>query len=602
MSDYIGGGCHKFGVLFVAGFKHQHRGSAVASLAAALYRWLFYWNAREDQGPPCRPTPRDLSDLTKLKELPALNDAGLSGVGGKDGQPAHLTLSVPLHLSTSEEPEHATWLLAESSWADLFVEPRFLGLARWVWKVSTCLLVLQFFIPMRRHWSRAVKPDAERFWLASGALAVVYAVLMGVAAMLSVLQAALLLAVALAAYLPIPRIDKAVRWVVVHIAAMLGDSYMLAHCPVQFAAMRTQVASDLGWLQERCDKVAVVAHSQGAALAHRVLKEGRYDSCSMKAFITLGQGISKFGVLWRMDWDPRARLGAKISRVLVTTGMACAGLPAAGLVVSHWSNAAFVEAVTDLPWWPLLLAGFACIAGGVIAAMVAIRDHIEEDLLLPGATFTWSDYYASADPVSNGPLPLFLHGAEAQGKHITGKPQLLPTHCQEVYNSGSVTFDHNGYLRNYDELLPSLLNDLVAAAYGNGTNRPELVCPDDVTTSRERRRRWIRGLIAARLAAIALMATLVWADAGRIIKQPVKQLMQLFAVPAEMNTDTTNRILAAALFTAAFYAAAVIVWRAGIRSSAWWFFRKTHFPPVVPGPDPEASAYQDAMPQLSHTT
>jgi hypothetical protein len=30
--------------------------------------------------------------------------------------------------------------------------------------------------------------------------------------------------------LPIPRIDQAVRWVAVKISAVLGDSYMLAHC------------------------------------------------------------------------------------------------------------------------------------------------------------------------------------------------------------------------------------------------------------------------------------------------------------------------------------------------------------------------------------
>jgi hypothetical protein len=234
MSDYTDDSHVKFGVLFVGGFKHQRRGSAVASLAAALYRWLFNWNAREHAGRAERSVP---SDQLAMCDRPVLRDVALSGAGGEDGQPAHLTLSVPLHLSTGKQD--ATWLLAESSWADLFVEPRFLGLARWVWKVSTCLLVLQFLNPMRRHWRPvrcavtklrhrqcADNQDTEpvRRLAADGALAGVYVVLMGVAAMLSVLLAALLLAVALAAYLPIPRIDKAVRWVVAHIAAMLATA------------------------------------------------------------------------------------------------------------------------------------------------------------------------------------------------------------------------------------------------------------------------------------------------------------------------------------------------------------------------------------------
>jgi hypothetical protein len=378
----------EFGVLFVGGFREQLPGSAIALLAAALYRWLFFWNARPDPQPALQPT---------------LSEVVLSSAGGESDQPAHLVLSVPLQLSTGDRDAH--WLLAESSWADLFATPRFLGLARWVWKVSTCMLVLQFVTPMRRHWRAARLARGLWRMLMAGAVAGIYLVLMGVAALLSVLLAAVLLAVALAAYLPIPRIDKAVRWVVVHVSAVLGDSYMLAHCPVQFAAMRTQVAHDLAWLQDRCERVAVVAHSQGAALAHRVLKDGMYHRGGLKAFITLGQGISKFDLLWRLDWDPHAHRKAQRSRVLVTLGMCFAGLPAVGLVVGHWANVALFKSLTSFPWWLLLITvGFAGIGWGVHQAMRAVCDDVEQDFGLPDAAFPWSDYYASADPVSNGPL------------------------------------------------------------------------------------------------------------------------------------------------------------------------------------------------------
>ena len=166
-------------------------------------------------------------------------------------------------------------------------------------------------------------------------MAVSYLGLMAVAAMASVLLSLVLLALAVLEKLPIPRIDKAVRWVAVKISAVLGDSYMLAHCPKQFAAMCTQVARDLRWLQDRCEKVAVVAHSQGAAIAHQVLKDdiGKNNEAvrsGVQAFITVGQGIAKFRLLQRMDWDPNAYRAAWWSRVLVTTGMFLAGLPAIG--------------------------------------------------------------------------------------------------------------------------------------------------------------------------------------------------------------------------------------------------------------------------------
>jgi hypothetical protein len=142
---------------------------------------------------------------------PTLSDTVLSGDVGKADEPAHLTLSVPLHLSTGERD--ARWLIAESSWAGLFRPPQFLGIARWIWKVSTCLLVLQFVIPMRRHWHRSKRRDKP--WhrrLADGLVAPCYLVPMAITAMLSVLLSLLLLALAVAEKFPIPRIDQAVRW------------------------------------------------------------------------------------------------------------------------------------------------------------------------------------------------------------------------------------------------------------------------------------------------------------------------------------------------------------------------------------------------------
>jgi hypothetical protein len=543
----------------------QRPGSAIALFAAALYHWLFYWDAGPD--PDAAATP-------------ALSDAALSGAGDEDGGPAHLMLSAPLRLNTGDRDAH--WLLAESSWAGVFTEPQFLGLARWVWKVSTCLLVLQFVTPMRRHWQAASAEDAEgrkprrRDRATDRALAGIYLLFMGTAAMLSVLLAALLLVVALTAYLPIPRIDQAVRWIVVHTSAMLGDSYMLAHCPVQFAAMRTQVARDLAWLQGRCEKVAVVAHSQGAALAHRVLKDSDYSRDNLKAFITFGQGISKLELLWQLDWNLQARRKAHRSRVLVTSGMACAGLPAVGWVLGHWVHAALVQALTGLPWLlVLLIVGFACIASGVRQAVHAVCDEVERKFSLPQTGFTWNDYYASADPVANGPLVPPRQQHQTGGDNVT----LLPRACDEVYNSASVTFDHNGYLRNQDDFLPRLLNDLVDAAYGDTTDSaqpPELVPRTYIKAASRRRRRLVRWLVTARIAAVALFTALTWTDPGKALEHPMRHLTHLLAAPTAMSSDPAVRVLFAAATTTTAYLAAVAVWQAAIRYSTLHFFHHTN--------------------------
>ena len=276
--------------------------------------------------------------------------------------------------------------------------------------------------------------------------------------------------------LPIPRIDQAVRWVAVKVSAVLGDSYMLAHCPVQFAAMRTKVARDLRWLQDHCDKVAVVAHSQGAAIAHQVLKDDCDQLSNVQAFITIGQGISKLRILQRMDWDPTVSQAARWSRLLVATGMVLAGLPALGLLAHHWTSAPVVKFVLNMPSWLVLLcAGVAIIVIGVRVAMHAVCSDIEEGLALPGAGFWWRDYYASADPVSNGPIISGHDRTSVDDQAAPARPWLLPGPCNQVYNSASILFDHNRYLRNQDQLVSRLMNDLTAAAYGVSPAGPAIV-------------------------------------------------------------------------------------------------------------------------------
>jgi hypothetical protein len=535
----------EFGVLWVAGFAEQRPGTAITAFAGAVYRWLYRWNARP---------------YLRTASPPVLSDTVLASASSVDDAPAHVRLAVPVHLSTGTHD--ARWLLAESSWADLFTPPRFLGVARWIWKVSTCLLVLQFVIPMHRHWNRA-RRSGKSFHrrLADGVIAPCYFVLMAVAATVSVLLSLVLLALAVVEKLPIPRIDQAVRWIAVKVSAVLGDSYMLAHCPVQFAAMRTKVARDLRWLQDHCDKVAVVAHSQGAAIAHQVLKDDCDHLGNVQAFITIGQGISKLRILQRMDWDPRVSRAAWWSRLLVTIGMGLAGLPALSLLARHWIGVTIVKPILNMPTWlALLCAGVVIVATGVHVAMHAVRNDIDKDLALPEADFWWRDYYASADPVSNGPIISTPGQAHADDQAAPAQPWMLPGPCNQVYNSASILFDHNRYLRNQDQMLSRLMNDLAAAAYGDSPADPGIVHEDDLKQAGQRRHRLVLLLIGARILAPVLAAGLWLINLGPLLDKPMNQLADLLAPHIRMG-DGYARFLAATLLTAAIYLAAFIGWR-----------------------------------------
>ena len=581
MGERAGEGRYEFGILFVGGIEHQRPGSAMASFSAALYAWLVDWNYNSGR-PPGSP--------------PVLKDARLSSTGGEDHEPAHLTLEVPLGLS--DRRVHARWLIAESWWPALFTAPRFLELARWIWKVSTCLLVMQFVIPMRRHLSQAkAKKDPKNpghsiSWysrLAHVAAALCYLVLMGTAGMLSVLVSLLLLALAVAAKLPIPQIDRAVRWTIVKISSTLGDIYVLAHCPVQYAAMRTKVAQDLRSLQGKCERVAIVAHSQGAAIAHQVLKDGDYDQDSgdLRAFITSGQGISKMHLLQRMEWDPQYAGVAWWTRTLVTFGLACAGLPAFALLMSRWLSAAVFRTLTTRPFSiSLIVGGLFIVVLGVIHSTRKLKAVVEQDLHLPPACtrFIWTDYYASANPVSNGPL------TEPDSDKCT-----LPRPCNEIYNSGSLVTDHNGYLRNRDQFLSKLLNNLVVAAYGRqkNENQPFLVCPEDLKLVSTRRRWQITYLVIARMITIGFGLALLFFYHLSAVDAQMSSLVHAVPPHAQVG-DSPARLMTVLLIAVVTYTAFLIPRQIWERRAVRKFFRTaTYVSPPAEQSEHEQSARQE---------
>jgi hypothetical protein len=140
---------------------------------------------------------------------------------------------------------------------------------------------------------------------------------------------------------------------------------------------------------------------------------------------------------------------------------------------------------------------------------------------------------------------------------------------------GSVLFDHNGYLRNQDQLVSRLLNDLVAAAYGDSSDSPAgtgLVRDADLIRVGQRRHRLILGIVAVRILSVVLAAALWWVNPGRFLAGPMNRLVHLFAPHAGMG-DGLARLIAAVLITAVAYVAAVIVWRIAEEYVVQRFFR-----------------------------
>ena len=204
-------------------------------------------------------------------------------------------------LQRQRNEENATterWLLAELWWAETFSTPGFGELARWGLRIIPWAIGSHFGAQVRRvlaqrpgqivHSSRSRQTLRWLGWL----WRVFVALLTFAAGLLaSPFLLAALAALLLTTLLPIPQVRAALFKLQLKLASTLGDSFMLVAHPIERASILRQVRDDASWLGRRCKVVAVVAHSQGAGVAHTVLKGGVPPR--LRLLFTFGSGLKK---------------------------------------------------------------------------------------------------------------------------------------------------------------------------------------------------------------------------------------------------------------------------------------------------------------------
>jgi hypothetical protein len=186
-------------------------------------------------------------------------------------------------------------------------------------------------------------------------------------------------------------------------------------------------------MEARCHRLAIVAHSQGGAVAVEALRTRVFEGYDKDRFllVTLGSGLSKLEEL-------------RCSQAHKKWGVVLGWGPIIGLVIilSWLFRGNTQQIIRDLaPPGPLpgVIVGAAFWFFSSMAT-IRLKRFAPEDFD-PGTQFgiqlTWLDYYASADPVPNGPL----FDQEEQPSYLAS--------C-DVHNFDSLLHDHTTYWRNLD--------------------------------------------------------------------------------------------------------------------------------------------------------
>lgn len=413
------------GVLLVHGIGEQSQGETLSTFAEPVIDWIRDWLLGQFPA-----NASIASEPLEARLRPPLLAADT---------PAHARVLIGRRREGGKETQQ--WLFAEAWWSPQVLTPPLASFTGWL--LTRVPWLLLFHLGQSMPTIQRLPHPWSRLWpwridvplqLAFGALVTPLWLL------LSLGIDTLLVVASTVALVPLGRVRRTVFALLRSLAGVVGDAYVLLRNPVQRAAFEKATLQALEWLRPRCRKIAVVAHSQGAAVAHGTLRQARP---SADLLITVGSGIAKLEALRHFD-----RFGA--------ADRACAALAPLFLlgaaVVALRSNALGFTGIGVLPS-ALGIGGVSCLLG----AWMSVRDTLaamrrdSAQLALPDS-LRWCDIAATHDPVPQGELTKFFD---------------LPIHARPVPVLRSRIHDHTNYWNARAAFLPVIVEELDRCAGGN---------------------------------------------------------------------------------------------------------------------------------------
>jgi hypothetical protein len=435
------------GVLLVHGIGDHAEGETLTSFGQPLIDSLQDWLGNSEP-----------------KENPRVTEARLKAVRNEAESPAYSVMRV----SGTEKGVTSTesWLFCEAWWGESVQPPRPLNLLIWLWTRGPLLIFWHFYLVLQAISS--AKPKVETlstfralqiFFRRYRALQIffrryfvqlpriIWEVLLAIS-LAAFCQIVVSVAIALLV-IPIGKWRRAVANAARSLTLSLGDSYVLLEHEIQRAALVERVRRSLSWLSERVDKILVVAHSQGAAIAHEALVQS--ETANVQLFISVGSGLEKLQFLRRMRETRRGIIGSALLSPVVAIAIA---LSLSAISQNPRLPLEFMSALTggheQTESAQLLLIIFFItifLAGLTLTSLRGYKSVLTERI--PSLKFwrtprqlKWIDMNATHDLVPMG-----------TGSLLKDQKFITPV---EICNQRSFLHDHIGYFENRAGFLPAI--------------------------------------------------------------------------------------------------------------------------------------------------
>ena len=284
---------------------------------------------------------------------------------------------------------------------------------------------------------------------------------------------------------------------------------ILVRSPVRFAAMAEQVRGDIEVMCRSCEKVIVLAHSQGSAVSwhaiRRTAEEDPATRANVDLFFSFGQAFRKLKSLYLVQTAPGLRkltfLGlATLSTILLLV----AGYNGAGILGQLISDDFSLDVLLkhrNFPWFAGALIGVVVVQEFLVRLANQNDAKGEEEIqneikdvqaAMPG--FRWFDLWASADPAPNGPL-------------LTNLPKGVESY--KIRNIGSTILDHSIYWRNRTVFVSAVAFSAASLAPPSPMGIREPI-PEELKKAACVRGRRVTMLLVGRILFFAALAISLW--------------------------------------------------------------------------------------------
>jgi hypothetical protein len=393
--------------------------------------------------------------------------------------------------------------------------------------------------------------------------------------------APLAIALLLLSLIPIPGVSGLIRGLVRNLSGSFGDLLVLVRSPVRFAAMTERVRGDIQWVGERAERVMIVAHSQGSAVAWQAIRrmsqmpDGKRHRIHL--FLSFGQAFRKLKSLHHIH--TRVAGGRQLMFALFATGSTIL------LIFAAWQAVVvigtFILAEGDVgEVWRQVPAGviatvslFAAVAvvQRILRGFAESNDQDAEQLIRKDlaevqkvyADFQWIDLWASADPAPNGPL--FTERAPGVRSY-------------RIRNLASTILDHSVYWSNVTEFVSAVAFRISSLLPWSPLDSNPI--PERLQTAAKIRESRVSMLALGRVGVVAGLATALFAlrkDLPEIGDRVLELVGRLPLIPDWSQTwhSALKGAVAAAIITliaAVVWWLVIGTWRAVIRTDEGAFF------------------------------